>query len=94
MHESFSKSTLIKEVGEEANLFLVAFMAGEMVAYALLRESENPPELGNASAMEIVRIYSEKKVIGKGVGSALMKKCVDLAKSKKKRIPLAWRVGT
>lgn len=86
MNEQFSKKTLMAEVGEAGNIFLIAYMDDEPVGYARLYESLKPPELEDEDAVEIVRIYSEQKAIGKGVGKALMLRCVEIAKERNKNI--------
>ena len=82
MKESFSKEALMNEVGVPGSIFLLAYIGEEPVGYARLRENNNPPELGNVRALEIARIYSLTKYIGRGVGSALMQACIDIAKNK------------
>ena len=79
MNEKFTKEALMNEVGAERNIFLLAFEADEPVGYARMRENNNPPALGNEQAIEIARIYAVQSSIGKGVGSALMQKCIDTA---------------
>ncbi len=81
MNEQFTKEALIKEVGAERNIFLLAYEEDKPVGYTRLRENNNPPELGTNQAIEIARIYALQP--GKGVGSILMKKCIDIAKEKK-----------
>jgi len=83
MNEIFSKEILMKEVVTPANTFLLAYDGEEPVGYARMRENNNPPELENISAIEIARIYATANSIGKGVGKALMKKCVEIATEKK-----------
>ena len=79
MNEKFTKEALMNEVGAERNIFLLAFEADEPVGYVRMRENNNPPALGNEQAIEIARIYAVQSAIGKGVGSALMQKCIDTA---------------
>ena len=86
MNEQFTEEELIAQVGAPGNIFLMAYLDDEPVGYTRLCESENPPELGNIGAIEIVRIYTEQKTIGKGVGKALMVKCIEIAKEKNKQI--------
>jgi len=86
MIETFTEPALIAEVGAEGNTFLAAFMEGDMVGYARLREASNPPELGDAPAMELARIYALQETIGKGVGKALMQECIGLCRKKGKKI--------
>ena len=81
MNEQFTKGTLIKEVGAKHNIFLLAFDRERPVGYARLREKNNPPSLGTANAIEIARIYAVTTAIGKGIGKALMQKCIEIAKA-------------
>lgn len=83
MDEIFTRESLIKEVGAAGNIFLLAEQDGGVVGYARLREATNPQLTEGSAAMEIARIYAVQKSIGKGVGSALMKHCIEVAKQKK-----------
>lgn len=86
MNETFSKETLMKEVGAPGNIFLLAYEGEEPVGYVRMRENNNPPELGNIDAIEIARIYATTNAIGKGVGKTLMQKCIEIAIEKKATI--------
>ncbi len=83
MTEQFSKEILMEEVGAKDNIFLLAYIANEVVGYARIRENNIPPEPGISNALEISRIYATTNSIGKGVGKALMQKCIDIASDKK-----------
>jgi len=86
LNEQFTYDRLVKEVSAPGNIFLMAEVDGEVVGYARLRDLNNPPELKGAPSMEIARIYSIQSQIGKGVGSALMKECIEIAKEHNKQI--------
>ena len=86
MNEQFSKETLSREVGAPDNIFFLAYDGKEPIGYVKMRESINPRELGNSSAIEIARIYATTHSIGKGVGKILMQRCIDIAVEKKKDI--------
>jgi ribosomal protein S18 acetylase RimI-like enzyme len=86
MNESFSMDRLMAEVGAEGNIFILALLDGELAGYAKITESNNPPGLGHVSAIEIARIYAGQKVIGQGVGKALMAECLRLAALKNKQM--------
>lgn len=79
MNEQFSRESLIKEVETGDGIFFIAYEGEEALGYVRLRDGEYYPEFSNNSSIEIVRIYAVKAAIGKGVGSALMKKCIDTA---------------
>ncbi len=77
MNEQFTKEALMAEVGAEGNVFLLAYADDEPAGYARLRNAETA-ELPNA--IELARIYNDAKMIGKGVGKALMEACINKAK--------------
>ena len=85
MNEQFTRDNLMKEVGADHNIFLVAEVEGEAVGYARMRESPDPDSLNELPAIELARIYSVQSRIGKGVGSALMQKCIDVAMLENKK---------
>ena len=86
LEESFSREMLIMEVGAANNIFLLAYDKDKPVGYVRLRENNNPPELGHVNALEIARIYAVANSIGKGVGKALMQRCIAIATEKKKEM--------
>ena len=86
MNEQFAKHRLIAEIGEPGNTFLLAFDGDQPVGYVKLQDSAKPEYLENAAAIEIVRIYSVKSMIGKGIGKLLMASCIDIAMKRKKKI--------
>jgi ribosomal protein S18 acetylase RimI-like enzyme len=86
MNEQFTKQALMKEVETPGNIFLLAYSNNEVKGYVRMRESKTPPELGNLNPIEIARIYASTNDIGKGVGSALMEKCIEVAKENGKQI--------
>ncbi|MFT3934795.1 MAG: GNAT family N-acetyltransferase [Chitinophagaceae bacterium] len=86
MNETFSMDVLKKEVQEPSNIFITAFMGDELVGYAKMIESENPPQLRNVSSIEISRLYAAQHIIGKGIGKALMEKCISVGIEKNKSV--------
>jgi ribosomal protein S18 acetylase RimI-like enzyme len=86
MQEQFSREKLMAEVTAPSAIFLLAMQGEEVVGYACMREAPNPPELGETPAMEIGRIYAVTRTIGKGVGTALMQRCLAIAQEKKKTV--------
>ncbi|OQP68511.1 GNAT family N-acetyltransferase [Niastella populi] len=88
MNETFTREKLMKEVGATGNTFLLAYDGDEAVGYARVRETTNPLLVEGGEALEIARIYAEQKSIGKGVGKALMERCIELARQK--NVPVIW----
>ncbi|MEP6512519.1 MAG: GNAT family N-acetyltransferase [Parafilimonas sp.] len=86
MNEIFAQENLVAEVGAQGNIFLLAFCNDDAAGYVRMRESEIPKVLNTAEAIEIARIYAVENAIGKGIGSALMEKCIDVALEMNKEI--------
>ena len=86
MNEQFTRERLIDEVGQPWHVFLLAFGDDEPIGYAKLREGSVPPGLLGRSCIEIARIYSVRKMIGKGVGQKIMQTCIDIGFEKRKEI--------
>lgn len=88
MNEQFTREKLMQEVGAPGNLFLLAYDGEEPVGYVRMRIDNNPPALAGRKTIEIARIYAVSSAIGKGVGKALMEKCLAIAREMKKE--LVW----
>ncbi|HEY4208867.1 MAG TPA: GNAT family N-acetyltransferase [Puia sp.] len=85
MDKQFTRESIIAEVDAPGNTFLVAWQDEQPVGYVRLLEHVPPQGVGKGPAIEIVRIYAEKSVIGKGIGPALMQASIDLAREKGKQ---------
>jgi ribosomal protein S18 acetylase RimI-like enzyme len=86
MNEQFTKKNLMAEVVSDENIFLLAYKESKPVGYVRMRENKTPAELKDVPAIEIARIYSVQQEVGKGVGSALMQRCIDIARERKKQV--------
>lgn len=86
MEKQFTREKLMKEVGAPGNVFLLATIDNEPAGYVRVRESVSPATLGAVPAIELARIYATQQVIGKGVGSALMKQVIELSKQMNKQV--------
>lgn len=85
LNEQFTKAALKREVEEGDGIFILAYVNDEPAGYARMRRnSENI--LAEQNAIEIARIYALSSAIGKGVGSALMQKCIDVAAEHNKSV--------
>ncbi|MBO9634005.1 MAG: GNAT family N-acetyltransferase [Chitinophagaceae bacterium] len=85
MSEQFSTERLVAQVGAPGNIFLLAYAGDQLAGYVRMLEGFPPAELLDLPTIEIARIYAVQDVIGKGVGKALMQRCIDIATEKKKR---------
>lgn len=86
MRLQFSKEALEKEVGVAGNIFFIAYDDEKPVGYVRMKESDRLPELNNKMAIEIARIYAVAGSVGKGVGSTLMQKSIDVALERNKEV--------
>ena len=80
----FTRPKLMAEVGAPGNYFLLAWLGDRPAGYVHMRESNPPPALETLRSIEIARIYAEQWAIGKGVGNALMDRCLEIAREKTK----------
>jgi GNAT superfamily N-acetyltransferase len=76
---SFSPQIQAAELADPNTVFLIAEAAGKTVGFARMKESLPLPGITGARTIEIVRFYSIKARIGRGVGAALMQACLDEA---------------
>jgi len=75
------KEKQMAEVGAPGRHFLLAYIGDSPAGYVSLRIAEPPGGLTGEKAIEIVQLYSDKTLIGKGVGPVLMQAALDLAGS-------------
>jgi GNAT superfamily N-acetyltransferase len=79
---AFSIKQITKELQDPRSIFLIAEEDGRSAGYArLLRDGNIPECVGTGRAIELVRLYVEQRLLGAGVGAALMQACLDRAKA-------------
>ena len=78
---SFSTEHIEAEIVDPASTFLLAYLGGEAIGYAMLRDGKSPTSVSGPRPVELVRIYVEREVMGKGYGSVLMNACLETAES-------------
>jgi ribosomal protein S18 acetylase RimI-like enzyme len=81
MEQQWTREQQMAEVAAPGRTFLLAYEGEELAGYASLRDTKPPAELSGAKTIELGQIYSEQKMIGKGVGKALMQACLDFARA-------------
>ena len=86
--ESFSPAKQAGELADPSGLFLIAEAAGETAGYARLKEGAPPGIASGRRPIEIVRFYALKDWIGRGVGAALMARC--LAEAERRGCDAIW----
>jgi ribosomal protein S18 acetylase RimI-like enzyme len=77
---SFSTFLQAEELTNPLITFLVAEIEGVTVGYAKLIAASGPEGVTERKAIELSRIYVTQDWIGKGVGEAILKACVEEAK--------------
>ncbi len=79
MERQFSADKLEAEVGEPDLIFFLAYCNDELAGYVKLRNPSAGSEDNSIHEIEIARIYSTKSAIGRGIGKALMLRCIEEA---------------
>lgn len=80
LSESFSERKQASEIADPSSIFLIAEIGGEPVGYARLRFEMPPPCIQGHCPAHLQRIYASTQWIGRGVGPALMRFCIDEAR--------------
>ena len=79
---SFSETHIEAQLSDLSSIFLLAYEKCKAVGYVMLRVSKKPISVNGSKPVELVRLYIEEEIIGKGYGSALMNSCLEEAKKK------------
>ena len=78
LSKNFTLKKIRKELSEPHSVFFIAEADDTAIGYARVRA--NKPEGSTEEALEIERIYADKKFIGKRVGYLLMNTCLHYAR--------------
>jgi len=78
---NFSLVQLTEELSNYASIFLIAEVDGAAAGYAKLQASEPAENIKGTEPIELVRLYVSHTWLGSGVGAALMRACLDEARS-------------
>ena len=76
MAEAFSREQTERELADARNIFLIAEIQGEAAGYAKLTVGATEEGISAERPIELNRLYSHQKFLGKGVGRALMEECL------------------
>ena len=76
---AFAPDQIKAELADPASTFLLAFVGQETVGYAKLKAGEAPECVGGHRAVELVRLYLDQSVVGKGYGADLLEACLENA---------------
>jgi len=79
MDEAFSVEAFSRDLADRDVIYFVAEIAGKMVGYAKLKQNSREDCVSGENPLELCRLYSLNEFIGKGIGKALMLKCLEFA---------------
>jgi GNAT superfamily N-acetyltransferase len=74
--EHHSVAIQLSELGDERLIYLVAEVEGRLAGFALLRTDQSHPDVVGTHPMRLARIYVDASHLGRGLGSALMERCI------------------
>jgi ribosomal protein S18 acetylase RimI-like enzyme len=80
LNETFNIKRIGEEILEGGSCFFLAEQDSQAIGYARVRHAEKPDGLGEGNAIEIERLYADKKFLGKRVGYLLMSECLQFAR--------------
>lgn len=75
----FTPESVTARLEDPASLFYLAFLGERSIGYAELRDEPPPECVTGRKPVQLSRIYLEQSAIGRGVGAALMKACLEEA---------------
>ena len=78
--DSFSVGRLTEELTDPLSVFFVAEVEGGAAGYAKIRAGGAPDNVEGERPVELVRLYVSQDWLGRGVGHALMRRCIDEAR--------------
>ena len=79
--DSFSVGRLTEELIDPLSVFFVAEVEGSAAGYAKLHAGEASGAVAGERPVELVRLYVSREWLGRGVGPALMRRCLDEARA-------------
>ena len=83
---AFDKSKLLSELSNKDSEFIFIYVDNELSGYIKLNTNGAQTEFKDTNSLEIERIYVKKEFQNMGIGTALMKKAIDIAKELQKSI--------
>jgi diamine N-acetyltransferase len=77
MQKAFNVEQIKSELADPKSIFLLAEIDGELAGYSKLVLDYIEPGVTADRPVELNRLYSHQKYLGKGVGQTLMDRCFD-----------------
>jgi diamine N-acetyltransferase len=79
MDEAFSVETIAAELVENDAVWFIAEVENKAVGYAKVKTNSREHGIESENPIELCRLYNLQEFIGKGIGKALMNKCLEFA---------------
>ncbi|HEV7890106.1 MAG TPA: GNAT family N-acetyltransferase [Pyrinomonadaceae bacterium] len=80
MAASFTLERLTAELTDPLSIFFIAEVDGSAAGYAKIHPGETAEGVEGQRPVELVRLYVAQAWLGRGVGPALMQRCIDEAR--------------
>lgn len=81
MQKAFSSEQVTAELSDANNIFLIAEIESQTAGYAKLIKGSTEQGITAENPIELSRLYSHQKYLGKGVGQTLMDACFERART-------------
>lgn len=81
MQKAFSSEQVTTELSDPNNIFLIAEIESQTAGYAKLIKGSTEHGITAENPVELSRLYSHQKYLGKGVGQTLMDACFERART-------------
>src|SRR5687768_7970046 len=78
---AFALHQIEAELSDPASMFLLAYAGERALGYAKLRAGDVPACIRGPRPVELVRLYVDHSIIGKGYGAALLEACLEWARA-------------
>jgi GNAT superfamily N-acetyltransferase len=88
MRQAFNVEQISTELDDPKSIFLLAEIERDMAGYAKLVLDYIEPGVTAKRPIELNRLYSHQKYLGKGVGQTLMDVCLD--RGRKENCDVMW----
>ncbi len=77
--QAFAPEQMAAELADPRSTFMLVQMNDQAVGYAKLYTGKAPACVDDPRPIELARIYVDQQVIGRGLGAALMRACLEEA---------------
>ena len=79
MDSAYTVEVLSAELSDDDITYFVAEIGGELIGYAKLKQNSREEGVTGDNPIELCRLYNLQEFIGKGIGRALILKCLEFA---------------